>query len=195
MKRRIILASASPRRINMLRIAGYELTVVPAEIDESKFILDDPIATVSKLAFEKALSAKESLLSSQRNVLNQNECIIAADTIVYFDEIIGKPEDKEDALKILMKLSGQMHKVYTGVAILSTREDKHKVFTDETSVYFKTYSPEELEEYLNSPEPYDKAGAYAIQGYFGKYIHHIEGDYDNVMGLPLSKLLEELQNF
>lgn len=197
----IVLASASPRRIEMLRDAGFNLSIMPAEIDE---IIDDTLSSediVMNLSLQKALSVKQKIkadisgLASSSDAEMEDVLIVGADTIVYLDDIIGKPKDREDALEILLKLSGKAHQVFTGVSILSLLTDKHVVFFEETKVFFKEYSAHDLEEYLNTDEPYDKAGAYAIQGYFSRFIDHIEGDYNNVVGLPLKSLCLAISDF
>lgn len=213
MNNAIILASKSPRRIELLEKAGFVVTSIPANTEENINPQWGPEETVINLSMEKAQAVRNVLkqiigdsnndyvnfpsnYSALTAVLSEDLPIIAADTIVYLDNIIGKPRDKDDALSILMKLSGKEHKVYTGVIILSLLDGSRKIsFVDETSVFFKEYSPHDIEDYLNTDEPYDKAGAYAIQGYFGRFIDHIEGDYSNVMGLPIPRLLEELKNF
>ena len=234
MKKKIILASSSPRRIELLEAAGYDPIIIPANIDEVVSSAFSPAETVMHLAFQKASYVRRTLNNImgmmdevsekadfddretiRTSLLAENLPVIGADTIVYFSEksedekepngcnpsedsagfgIIGKPKDREDALDILMRLSGKAHKVYTGVAILPLlTSDEDEIFYDETTVYFKSYTPEDLLEYLDTDEPYDKAGAYAIQGYFGRFIDHIEGDYDNVMGLPLYRVIEHLR--
>ena len=187
MDKRIVLASSSPRRIELLKREGLQITVIPADIDES--LPDDigPEEAVKSLALKKASYVANTVST---DVLSSVP-IIAADTVVYLNSIIGKPRSREDALRILMDLSGKEHYVYTGVAIITS---KQKVFCEETRVVFKDYSPADLEDYLSTEEPYDKAGAYAIQGYFSRFIDHIDGDYDNVVGLPVTRLLQELQN-
>ena len=119
--------------------------------------------------------------------------IIAADTIVvYGDEIMGKPVDQDDAYRMLSKLRNNYHQVMTGVAIIDTSKKLKICFCDTTSVYFKDYTDEELLAYVKTSEPYDKAGGYAIQGTFGKYIDRFEGDYDNVVGFPWYRVKEYL---
>ena len=198
MKKCIILASSSPRRIELLEKAGFDITVSPSDIDE--IVNEDlsPEELVMDLAKQKAHAVKEKLLSEGQDITSP---IVAADTIVYLGRVIGKPKDRNDALAILMELSGKHHSVYTGVCIISpdpASDDSptrlsERCFSDHTKVYFKSYTPEDLTDYLNTDEPYDKAGAYAIQGYFGRFIDHIDGDDDNVMGLPVTRLIAELQ--
>ena len=212
MNKKIILASKSPRRIQLLTEAGFDPIIIPADIEERVNPSLSPSDMVKTLSLSKASAVKKNLTSmvedlnsdyvnqtevmlNSTKVLSENLPIIGADTIVFYHEIIGKPKDKDDALSILMTLSGKKHLVYTGVTILSLLDEKVVSFTEETEVFFKQYTKVELEEYLNTDEPYDKAGAYAIQGYFSRFIDHIEGDYDNVVGLPIAHLLEELKTF
>lgn len=203
MKKLIILASNSPRRKELLLKHGYDIKVFSANTEESFDGSLPPEEIVKMLALEKAKATKKALLNEkelQQRILEEEVSmhssleipILAADTVVYLDEIIGKPLDREDAKKILMNLSGKEHKVFTGVAILKLdeKDDSQITFYNVTSVFFKEYTEDELDEYLDTDEPYDKAGAYAIQGYFGRFIDHIEGDYENVMGLPVYRLSE-----
>ena len=118
--------------------------------------------------------------------------VISADTIVAIDKkILGKPKDKSDARKMLKTLSGRKHRVYTAVCVYNSLKDSYESFVEDTSVEVASLSSEEIEDYLEKKEPYDKAGAYAIQGYFSRYIVGIEGDYYNVMGLPVGRLYRD----
>ena len=186
--RHIILASASPRRRFLLKQLDIEFTSVSAEVDESIPEGMNPDEIAIFLA-EKKADHFEDLLKDPKNIL------ITADTLVLIDGVIlGKPEDKEGAIKMLKSLSGKMHSVVTGVCIRSC--DKDRSFTDWTDVYFKSLSKDEIEYYLDHYKPYDKAGAYGAQewiGYIG--IRRLEGSYFNVMGLPVHKLYEELSSF
>ena len=186
--RHIILASASPRRRFLLKQLDIEFTSVSAEVDESIPEGMNPDEIAIFLA-EKKADHFEDLLKDPKNIL------ITADTLVLIDGVIlGKPEDKEGAIKMLKSLSGKMHSVVTGVCIRSC--DKDRSFTDWTDVYFKSLSKDEIEYYLDHYKPFDKAGAYGAQewiGYIG--IRRLEGSYFNVMGLPVHKLYEELSSF
>ena len=186
--RHIILASASPRRRFLLKQLDIEFTSVSAEVDESIPEGMNPDEIAIFLA-EKKADHFEDLLKDPKNIL------ITADTLVLIDGVIlGKPEDKEGAIKMLKSLSGKMHSVVTGVCIRSC--DKDRSFTDWTDVYFKSLSKDEIDYYLDHYKPYDKAGAYGAQewiGYIG--IRRLEGSYFNVMGLPVHKLYEELSSF
>ncbi|NLD18786.1 MAG: Maf-like protein [Clostridiales bacterium] len=166
----------------MMEQKGYYPEIIPAHIDETLPMDMSPEASVMYLAYKKAaciFEKPESHKSENRDV------IIAADTIVVFKgSIIGKPAGKDEAFCILSSLRNSRHEVITGVCVFP---QKH-CFFDKTYVFFKDYSDKELLEYVNTPEPYDKAGGYAIQGTFKKYIHHIEGDFDNVVGFPWYKV-------
>ncbi len=190
----IILASKSPRRIEMMRKNGFDPIIRPSSIEENIPVHDGMTDTPLFLSFKKASDVASRL---EPDLLAKNPYVIAADTIVYSDHIIGKPEDKEDALKILMDLSGKTHHVITGVSIIKAGTSVKTSFASITSVTFKSYEAEELTDYLETDEPYDKAGAYAIQGYFSRYVDRFEGSYDNVVGFPweeIRKKLEELEH-
>jgi septum formation protein len=141
------------------------------------------------------LSVKEQVTNQVPNQVTDKEqqtIIITADTIVYQDEILGKPEDRADAHRILSKLNNNSHSVITGVALMRTDIPYCRLFAEESIVTFHPYEMTELEEYLDTPEAYDKAGAYAIQGTFGKYVKSFTGDIKNIMGLPWDALKREL---
>jgi septum formation protein len=186
--RHIVLASASPRRRFLLKQLDIEFTSVSAGIDESIPEGMEPDEIAIYLA-EKKADHFPDILKDPKNIL------ITADTLVLVDgKILGKPVDLEDARGMLQILSGNMHQVVTGVCIRS--RDKCKSFTDWTNVYFKGFSREEIDYYLTYYKPYDKAGAYGAQewiGYVG--IKRLEGSYFNVMGLPVQRLYEELNQF
>ena len=186
--RHLILASGSPRRRNILRQLGIDFKEISADVDESFPDGMTPDQTAIFLAKKKADFFKE-LITDPKNIL------ITDDTLVLIDgRILGKPDGRADAEIMLKTLSGKMHQVVTGICIRS-REKQH-VFTSWTDVYFKTLSDAEIDYYLEHFKPYDKAGAYGIQewiGYIG--ITRIEGSYFNVMGLPVQKLYEALNNF
>jgi septum formation protein len=186
--RNIILASASPRRRYLLEQLDIEFTSVSAEIDESfpEGMSPDEIAV---FLAEKKAGHFEELLEDPKNIL------ITADTLVLIHgQILGKPDGKEEAAKMLQTLSGNMHQVITGVCIRS--RDKSLSFTDWTDVYFKSLSSDEIDYYLTHYKPYDKAGAYGAQEWIGyTAIERLEGSYFNVMGLPVQRLYEELSSF
>lgn len=186
-EKNFVLASASPRRIEMMRAHRLEPKVCPADITENLPLVDGMKETVMFLALKKAKAVEKS------SNIEKGSIIIAADTVVYKDEIMGKPADFDDAFQMLSKLRNTWHYVTTGVALVTAGEEKTRVFAEVTKVYFKDYSDEELRDYLATDEAYDKAGAYAIQGYFAKYIEKFEGDYDNVVGFPWARIEEEIK--
>ncbi len=176
-KRKIILASASPRRKEILSLLFNEFEIIPANIDESAISFKNPKKAVCELAKKKALSIFEKYNDS---------VVIGADTIVVYEKtILGKPKDKEDAFRMLKLLSGKMHKVITGVAIIS--KEFQTDFFQESDVYFSDLTDNEINKYIETKEPFDKAGSYAIQGIGGKFIEKIKGDYHNIVGFPLNK--------
>ena len=195
---RIILASASPRRIDMMRSHGFKPEIMPADIDEELPFPMTPEASVMYLAFKKACAVADLLDETPAqehespSELRENAVIIAADTVVVLDgSIIGKPPDRQTAFATLSAMKGRSHHVMTGVCIIEMNggdiAGKTCLYED-TAVYFKAYSDEELHAYVDTDEPYDKAGGYAIQGTFRKYIDHIEGDFDNVVGFPWKRV-------
>jgi len=183
----IILASSSPRRIELLKATGLRFKIQPSAIDEGQISFVRPRDRAIKAALLKANAVATSL---------DTGVVIGADTIVCLgDKIYGKPADRLSAEQMLRSLSGQTHCVITGLAI---REVQHStVFLDavETRVKMRHISDEELQWYLDSGEPFDKAGAYGIQGLAGKFVERIEGCYFNVVGLPLPRLIEMLSQF
>jgi len=184
---RYILGSASPRRIDMFRDHGYNPVVIPSKSDESVPMSLSPVETTLFLALKKALSVKAQVTNP-----DQKSIIITADTIVFLDEILGKPEDRADAHRILSKLNDSTHSVITGVALMRTDIPYCRLFAEESLVTFHPYEMAEIEDYLDTSEAYDKAGAYAIQGTFGKYVKEYTGDIRNIMGLPWDALMREM---
>ena len=185
-QRMLILASSSPRRAKLLKDAGLDFIVEPSLIDES---IDDekfkPSELVLHLAKMKAL---------QVALKYPNDIVIGADTIVVFEEeILGKPKDEEDAYRMLKKLSGERHVVYTGVVL--TRGEQLVSFVSEAEVSMKELSDLEIKNYIQTNEPMDKAGAYAIQGEGGNLVDHYKGDFFTIVGLPLKELMENLKKF
>lgn len=181
---KIILASGSPRRKQLLEWAEIPFQVMVSETDESypaDLSFED---TAIHIARNKALAVQA--------IRNDNALVLAADTIVVCnDRIIGKPKDRQDAVNILKELSGNTHRVITGVAIL--QNDSEKVFADVTTVIFHPLTEEQITFYVDKYQPYDKAGAYAIQEWIGVVgIKRVEGDFYNVMGLPVSRVVQEL---
>ena len=191
-KDNIILASSSPRRIEMMKANNINPIVIPADIEENSPVYGGKTETCMFLALKKALNVEENLNAELKE---KNPYILAADTIVYNDKIIGKPENEADALEILMNLSGRAHYVVTGVAVIKAGTAVRTVFSSITKVYFKEYTAEDIADYLKTDEPYDKAGAYAIQGYFGRFIERYEGSLNNVIGFPLEEILPVLEEF
>jgi septum formation protein len=182
----LILASASPRRRELLTQAGFEFHVHPAHIPEEPHANEDPIAYVTRLAREKA-----EAVYSQRN--DPAAIVLGADTTVTLDNhILGKPENPEDAARMLRLLSGRTHRVITGVALVSSTQTQ--VAAEVTAVQFLTLSEQEIAGYIATSEPNDKAGAYAIQGLAARWIPRIEGCYFNVVGLPISLVSTLLQS-
>jgi len=196
----LVLASASPRRRELLAQAGFSFEVHPAHIPEDPHPGEDPIAYVARLAREKAEAVFAQLSwdgeaasdLSARNLAARNLAVLGADTTVTLDNhILGKPEDPDDAARMLRLLSGRTHRVITGVAVVT--EDATEVAAEVTAVRFLTLSDEEIASYIATGEPMDKAGGYAIQGRAARWIPRIEGCYFNVVGLPIalvSALLE-----
>ncbi|RJO63594.1 MAG: septum formation inhibitor Maf [Myxococcales bacterium] len=183
----IILASQSPRRRQLLEAVGMQFAVRPVDIDERSRPGESPAAFVLRLSREKAEAAL------RQNGIPNGELILAADTTVVLDgAMLGKPENRDDARRMLSALSGRTHEVYTGVCILDARG---RAFAKavRTPVAFRRLPPEEIESYLDTDEPYDKAGAYAIQGRGVALIDRVEGSFTNVIGLPLAETLALLE--
>ena len=187
-KSRLILASASPRRRELLAQAGYQFEVHPAHIPEDPLPGEEPIAYVIRLAREKAEAALAELAADSRangDQVADNLVVLGADTTVTVDNrILGKPEDAADAARMLRLLSGRSHRVITGVALVTAMSTE--VAAEVTAVRFLTLSDQEIDAYVATGEPMDKAGAYAIQGRAARWIPRIEGCYFNVVGLPLA---------
>lgn len=177
-----ILASRSPRRIELLKNIGLDPKVIPADIDESQIKTDDPAEMVKRLSMLKALHVAKSWAG--------RDCLcIGADTCVYLDgEILGKPADPEDAARMLRMLSGKTHQVYTGYTAVRTTTMEAVAAAEMTGVTFRSLTEEEIAAYVKSGEPMDKAGAYGIQELGSLFIKGVEGDYFNVVGLPVCAL-------
>lgn len=186
---RIILASQSPRRRELLEMLGYPFEVKVSEAEE-KITSTNPAQVTEELSCQKAETVAEMI---------QEGLVIGADTVVSQDnKILGKPMDRQDAREMIQILQGRNHKVYTGVTVIERkagREVRRVTFSEETIVKVASMTSKEVEEYISLPEPYDKAGGYAIQGTFAKYIQGIEGDYFNVVGLPIHRLYKVLKEF
>jgi septum formation protein len=180
----LVLASASPRRQELLRAAGISFAVQPADIDETPGTSEPPRDCAERLAREKALA-----VSHER----PQDLVLGADTIVVVDgTILGKPRDREDAHRMLRLLSGRVHQVITGVCLVSgkpnlrTENRELRTSSETTLVTIVELSDDEIAKYVATGEPMDKAGAYAIQGMASRWIPRIEGDYSNVVGLPVA---------
>lgn len=180
----LILASQSPRREYLLKQAGLHFSVIPSRIDENAFQLTEPGDYVKTLAMAKADDVARQYPEGW---------VIGADTIVTIGQsILGKPQNPEDAKAMLKRLSGQAHAVFTGYAIVNHNAARRVCDTVETTVEFKDLSNEEIDWYTQSDEPFDKAGAYAIQGLGTFLVRRINGSYTNVVGLPVCEVIENL---
>ena len=209
----IILASGSPRRKELLTQAGLNFVIVTADVDETP-TEKEPVRIVEELSRRKALAVAERLRTEKENREKERKkvseaegkdfllkgrqssmdasWILAADTIVAMDgDILGKPSDEEDAVRMLRELSGKTHEVYTGVTLLSAKQSS-VTFSVRTGVKFYPLSETEILDYVASGEPMDKAGAYGIQGLGARLVERIEGDYNNVVGLPLAEVQRRL---
>ncbi len=185
---RYILASKSPRRQELLARTGLSFDVIPSDMDEI-ITKEIPSDIVMELAGQKAKAVYQGLLSKE------NVTVIGSDTIVvYRDEILGKPTDKQEAFDMLSMLADRTHQVYTGVSLITNKNGivSEKTFFEKTDVTFYPIHKEDLHRYVESGDPLDKAGAYGIQGDFSIHIKEIHGDYSNVVGLPIGRLYREL---
>src|SRR2546423_1607970 len=179
---KIILASASPRRAEILRTVGWPFEALPVDIDETRRSGENAIDYVQRLAGEKATAA---------GARNPASTIIAADTNVTIDDhSLEKPLDESDAVRMLQLLNNRWHRVLTGIAIINRETSRSIVAHEETEVKFAAMSNEEIDWYVKTGEPIDKAGAYAIQGLGSRFIEEIRGDYFNVVGLPVRLLYD-----
>lgn len=181
----LILASASPRREELLRLLGLDFQVVPSRVDETFFINEKPGEHVLRLAENKAHTVAQ---------IYPQAWVLGADTIVVIDgEVLGKPADPAAAGQMLDKLSGRTHEVFTGFALLHLSGHVAIRESVRAAVTFRNISEDEKMWYIQSPEPYDKAGAYAVQGLGAFFIKDIQGSYTNVMGLPLCEVVDALK--
>lgn len=192
MGKSIVLASGSPRRRELLAMLVDEFEVIVSDCEET-VTSQDPEKVTEELALQKAEAVAGSLPLRADPVL-----VIGADTVVSIDgKILGKPADQKQAAGMLRMLSGKSHNVSTGVALIGLEagvQTWNKSFSETTVVTVAELAEEEIMSYVNTDEPYDKAGAYGIQGIFGKHIQGIEGDYNNVVGLPVHRLYQELKD-
>lgn len=200
---RLILASASPRRAELLRLGGFSFDVVTSDIDERVVSGESPRAYVRRLASEKSGAVRAKLLAEGlpagaaangglEPMGASGVLVLAADTaVVVDDEVFGKPVDIDDWRRMLSRLSGRRHEVLTG---LSLRRDDHEITAVEsTAVFFSPLEPSEIDDYLRTGEGLDKAGGYAVQGQGARFVHRIEGSYSNVVGLPISTVYQWLR--
>ncbi len=180
-----ILASASPRRRELLKSMGFDFTVTPSGVDE-RFLEGESVGEhVLRLSREKALAVACN---------NPESWVLGADTIVIIDgEVLGKPGSKEEARKMILRLSGREHRVLTGFSVVRTSANVVRSDLVESSVFFKEVSRDELEWYIDTEEPYDKAGGYAVQGKAASFVKEIRGSHTNVIGLPLSEVVAALK--
>jgi septum formation protein len=188
----LILASGSPRRQELLANLGLSFRVLPSNIDESTS-LTDPLEIVSWLSLSKAQEVASRLEQSSEG---GRRLILGADTIVVLGKhILGKPQDSEEAYSMLMLLSGQEHRVFTGVTVLELPSGRTRSISLSSSIFFRKLDEQEARFYAGSGEPMDKAGAYALQGAASAFIDRVEGCYTNVIGLPVSATVQLLREF
>lgn len=185
--REFVLASASPRRKELLTQIGIEFRICSSKKEELP-LRDNPVDVVKSLSYAKARDVFEK---------NPDAVIIGADTIVVNEgKILGKPKDEEEAYDMILGLQDGIHEVYTGVTLIWSQDNETHIssFYQMTKVQVYHMSEKQIREYISTKEPYDKAGGYAIQGYFARYIKQIKGDYNNVVGLPVGKLYQIMQS-
>lgn len=187
---KVILASASPRRRELLAQIGMDFKVIISKADEN-ISEPAPEQLVMKLSNIKAMAVYE-----EHSIEDEATIILGADTVVAFDgKVLGKPKDTQQAKEMLSMLSDNTHQVFTGVTILYKKQGglKSETFYDKTTVYTYPISDKEIDEYIMTGEPMDKAGSYGIQGIGAKFIKKIDGDYNNVVGLPVSKIYQKIK--
>ncbi|MCR5837762.1 MAG: Maf family protein [Lachnospiraceae bacterium] len=199
--KKIILASASPRRKELLEQAGYKFDIIVSTIEEftSKTL---PYEVVEELAYQKSKDVFQKLLSEiDYSFIDEDEftlTVIGADTVVSIDDkILGKPANRDAAYEMIHLLQNNTHQVYTGISIINynfaTKKTTEKIFHEKTDVTLYPISTEEIYDYIATGNCYDKAGGYGIQGQFAIFVKEIKGDYNNVVGLPIAKLYQELK--
>ena len=187
----IILASGSPRRKEIMEQVGLTFSVIPCKKDEIVTTIV-PKEMVEELSRQKALEVYSQLDISMGDVV-----VIGADTLVaYENQVMGKPKNKEDAIRMIQLLQGNVHQVFTGVTLCvrNNKEETIVTFSEYTDVEIYPMSMNEILDYVETKEPMDKAGAYAIQGIFAQYVKKINGDYNTVVGFPISRILQELKH-
>ena len=188
MIKNLILASSSPRRKELLEQIGLQFEIIPS-IGEEVISHTDPIAVVKELSLQKAMEIYQS------HHFDTSSVILGADTVVAcHNHILGKPKDTHDAFQMLQMLQGTTHSVYTGITFINTDTGKIDTQCCQTCVHVYPMSDTEIFEYIETGEPMDKAGAYGIQGHFAAFIEKIDGDYYNVVGLPVSLVYQYLKN-
>jgi septum formation protein len=200
MTERIILASSSPRRYEILKAHGVEPIVIPPEVDESlppEMNVDDPEAIVKYLSHIKAHDVLTRIISGAAHTDTDDlpRILLASDTLVYNEEIIGKPVDEADAFRILASYRNKTHSVWSGVTLIDRITRAEDTFAVGTYMTLGDYPDEEIWDYIRKEKPFDKSGAYAIQSSFGKNVTHREGDFENVIGLPWPAVHEHLIQF
>ena len=182
----IILASKSPRRREILENTKVRFSIKESQIDETIKLNESPKDTVKRLAYEKAFDVAKR---------NTDRLVIGADTIVALDnEVLGKPKDQNEAYQMIKRLSNKTHKVITGISLINLKENKIIKDYVVSFVTFKDLSEDSIKDYINTNESLDKAGAYGIQGYGALLVKNIQGDYFNIVGLPISRLSDLLKN-
>lgn len=189
--KKVILASASPRRKELLNQIGVDFDIVVSKVEEH-VTTHIPMQVVEELSSQKARAVYESLTEEMK----ATSLVLGADTIVACaGQIMGKPKSEEDAVNMLMTLQGKAHQVYTGVTFVYEEDKQIKTYSfhEATDVIFYEMSPEEIKEYVATKDPMDKAGAYGIQGFCARHIKGISGDYNNVVGLPVGRVYQELR--
>lgn len=187
---KLILASSSPRRAELLRAAGFDPAIIPSRVDESVQPGESPTGYAERIARAKAQKVVAQLPGQSRVV------VIGADTIVVVDDqLLGKPASSEEARRMLRLLSDREHRVLTALVLFELPSGRERVRLVETRVSFLKLTDTEIEEYLDSGEPFDKAGAYAVQGRASRFVREIRGCYANVVGLPVATLYEMLREW
>lgn len=188
---KIILASASPRRKELMTMAGLTFDVIVSDCEEN-ISYESPEDMVKKLSLLKAKDVADKI----RQTETEPHLVIGSDTIVFFqNQILGKPKNEEDAFHMLKAMSGNIHTVYTGVTIIDTANNQTDTFYDETRVEFYDVTDEEIRNYIATGDPLDKAGSYGVQGRGCFLVKRIEGDYFTVVGLPIAHLLHILKKY
>ncbi|MFC1713991.1 Maf family protein [Candidatus Poribacteria bacterium] len=184
---KLILASASPRRRQLMEQIGLTFEVMPSNVDEDDIVGHDPLMNIQAIALHKARAVAARL---------EDGIVIGADTQILMDgEILGKPSDEADAARMLLKLSGRTHRAITGVALVDASTHVEETWVETTLVTFRELLESEISAYVDTGEPMGKAGAYGIQGRAAAFVEKIEGCYFNVVGLPLAKLVQNLKKW